>query len=320
MPDGLPFHDPVYDGATDPTVIRHRESGEWWMFYTQRRASIEGPGVAWVHGSRIGIARSPDALIWTYAGTLPGLDAPPTPEGRNTHWAPEVIWDGTRYRMFLTVISGIPDRWEGHDRHIVEYTSDDLFSWSRVGVVPLGSDRVIDACAARCPDGLWRLWFKNEADASTTWCASTPDFETWMVEGQVIGGRPHEGPNVFALGGWWWLLVDEWRGMGVYRSADARTWERQGGPDAVILAAPGAGPEDATIGRHGDVVVHGERAVLYYFTHPWWNGSELGQGEGAHVRISAIHAAALTVSAGELLCDRDGECRHGVSVEAGIQS
>ncbi|MBT2499073.1 hypothetical protein J7E25_08185 [Agromyces sp. ISL-38] len=27
----------MFDGATDPIVIRHRETGEWWMFTTQRR-------------------------------------------------------------------------------------------------------------------------------------------------------------------------------------------------------------------------------------------------------------------------------------------
>ena len=70
------------------------------MFYTQRRASVEEPGVAWVHGSRIGVARSADALDWRYAGTVAGLELGDGPE---THWAPEVIDDGERYRMYLTV-------------------------------------------------------------------------------------------------------------------------------------------------------------------------------------------------------------------------
>ena len=75
--DGMPgddalFHDPVYDGATDPTVIRHRDTGVWWMFYTQRRATVDEPGVAWVHGCRIGVARSADGLDWRYAGTVAG--------------------------------------------------------------------------------------------------------------------------------------------------------------------------------------------------------------------------------------------------------
>ena len=34
------FVDPVLDGAADPVVIRNRESGDWWMFYTNRRANV----------------------------------------------------------------------------------------------------------------------------------------------------------------------------------------------------------------------------------------------------------------------------------------
>lgn len=305
MTDDALFHDPVHDGATDPTVIRHRDTGEWFMFYTQRRASVDEPGVAWVHGSRIGVARSSDARRWHYAGTVAGLQRSAGPE---THWAPEVIDDGERYRMYLTVIDGVPDRWEGHPRRIVEYTSDDLERWSFARELALSSDRVIDACVARCPDGRWRLWYKDEADASSTWCAVSDDLADWRVEGRVIGGRPHEGPNVFALGGWWWLLVDEWRGMGVHRSSDARAWTRQGGPDEVILGAPGRRRGDETFGRHGDVVVEGEQATLYYFTHPHWDGSELDSIEGADAaaaRRSAIFAVPLRVERGRLVCDRD---------------
>ena len=302
MPDDALFHDPVHDGATDPTVIRDRDTGEWRMFYTQRRASVDEPGVAWVHGSRIGVARSADALHWTYAGTAQGLELGAGPE---THWAPEVIDDGERYRMYLTVIDGIPDRWEGHARRIVEYASDDLERWTPVGEIALSSDRVIDACVAHCPDGRWRLWYKDEADDSTTWVAVSDDLASWRVEGRAIAGRPHEGPNVFELGGWWWMLVDEWRGMGVHRSTDAITWTRQGGPDDVILGAPGRRVGDETFGRHGDVVVEGDRATLYYFTHPHWDGSELGSSDAAAARLSSIFAAPLGVVDDRLVCDRD---------------
>ncbi|MBM7503913.1 family 43 glycosylhydrolase [Agromyces aurantiacus] len=307
--DDALFHDPVHDGATDPTVIRHQVTGEWWMFYTQRRASVDGPGVAWVHGSRIGVARSADGDRWRYSGTLDDLrlGGGPSTAWDETHWAPEVIHDGERYRMYLTVIDGIPDRWEGHSRRIVEYESDDLERWRLVGDIPLSSDRVIDACVAHCPDGLWRMWFKDEADGSTTWVASSPDLapRSWRVEGRAIGGRPHEGPNVFELGGWWWMLVDEWRGMGVFRSRDAVRWVRQGGPDDVILGAPGRRRGDATFGRHGDVVVEGGRGILFYFTHPHWDGSELGPTDAASARLSAVFAAPLTVEDGVLRCDRD---------------
>ena len=50
------FRDPVYDGAADPVVIFNRETKEWWMFYTNRRAILAGPLYSYVHGTDIGIA------------------------------------------------------------------------------------------------------------------------------------------------------------------------------------------------------------------------------------------------------------------------
>jgi hypothetical protein len=306
------YRDPVYDGATDPTVIRDAR-GRWRMFYTQRRAThpSPGPGVAWVHGSRIGVALSTDGERWTYAGTLvpddTGLrlcagEPPLTVE--ETHWAPEVIHDGTRWRMYLTEIDGVPSRWDGHARRIAEYRSDDLESWRRHGVVPLPSDRVIDAAVARCPDGRWRLWYKDEAAGSTTAVAVSDDLAAWEPAGIAVGGRPHEGPFPFALAGTWWLLTDEWRGMAVYRSDDTVAWVRQGGPDAVILGESGSPDIGIQVGRHGSVVVSGDEARLYYFTHPWWDGSELTDAAEPASRRSAIHIARLRVIGGALVAER----------------
>lgn len=267
------YRDPVYDGATDPTVVI--AGGRWWMFYTQRRATHPdpGPGLTWVHGSRIGVAHSADGLAWTYIGTLEpdaaGLalrGGPPPGEVVVTHWAPEVIHDGERWRMYLTEIDGVPDRWRGFARTIVEYVSEDLSHWERRGRVPLSSDRVIDAAVARCPDGLWRLWFTDEAADSVTKVAASADLESWRVEGVAIGGRAHEGPYAFELGGSGWMIVDEWQGMGVHRSDDAVAWVRQGGPDAVIL---GAGEvRGAGFGHHGAVVRDGDDVWFSYFGQP----------------------------------------------------
>ncbi|MDY0908450.1 hypothetical protein [Microbacterium sp. CFBP9034] len=306
------YRDPVYDGATDPTVVQDSDGG-WWMFYTQRRAthSDPGPGVAWVHGSRIGVARSDDGLAWSYAGTLEpdsdglGLrnDGPPAVVDV-THWAPEVIHDGTQWRMYLTEIAGIPSEWPGHARQIVEYRSDGLRTWSRRRPLALASDRVIDAAVARGPDGRWRLWCKDEAADSVTAMAVSDDLESWRTDGVAIGGRPHEGPFAFELGGWWWMLTDEWRGMAVHRSADAVSWERQGGADAVILGESGPAAAGVQIGRHGSVLMRGERALLYYFTHPWWDGSELADADERVHRRSAVHVATLRVVADLLICER----------------
>jgi hypothetical protein len=302
------YRDPVYDGATDPVVVI--ADGLWWMFYTQRRATHPnpGPGVAWVHGSRVGVAQSPDGVAWAYIGTLEpdaaGLalrDGPPPAAVDATHWAPEVIHDGRRWRMYLTEIDGIPDRWPGFARTIVEYASEDLRRWERRGPIELGSDRVIDAAVARCADGLWRLWFKDEAADSVTKVAASADLNDWHLEGTAIGGRAHEGPCAFELGGSWWMIVDEWRGMGVYRSDDAVVWERQGGPDAVILGAgevPGPG-----FGHHVAAMRDGDDVWFYYFGHPQRTAPPPSDQDTVDDRRCAVYRARLSVVDGELRCD-----------------
>ncbi|BDZ65642.1 glycoside hydrolase family protein [Agromyces mangrovi Wang et al. 2018] len=306
------YRDPVYDGATDPTVVVDA-AGTWWMHYTQRRANHPdpGPGVAWVHGSRIGVATSDDGRHWEYRGTLEstrgGLElregAPPEVV-TETHWAPDVIHDGARWRMYLTEIGGVPTEWAGHARRIVEYVSDDLVHWERRAPLALDSNLVIDAAVAHCPDGLWRLWYKDEAADSVTKVAVSPDLATWQPGGTAIGGRAHEGPYVFALGGRWWMLTDEWRGMAVHHSPDAVAWQRQGGPDDVILGESGPASAGMQIGRHGMVVVRGDEARLYYFTHPWWDGSEIAEADAAHQRRSTVHVARLRVVGDRLVCER----------------
>lgn len=58
--------------------------------------------------------------------------------------------------------------------------------------------------------------------------------------------------------------------------------------------------------RHADVVVAGEHAALYYFTHPEWD--ERSQTDGPPddaARRTAIHHARLTVVDGVLLFERN---------------
>jgi len=299
------YEDPTLDGAADPVVIHRRGTTEWWMFYTNRRAAHAGPGVEWVHGSPIGIAVSTDGgASWHFRGNVAGLDDPADP-GLNTHWAPEIVWERGAYHMFLSYITGTPDRWPGFPRHIVHFTSPDLETWTRRGIVPLASDYVIDAAVALCPDGLYRLWYKDEAHGSGTGVATSPDLYSWTDAGVAIPGKPdgisHEGPNVFELGGHWWMIVDEWRGQAVFRSSDAVSWQRQG----LILDAPGADPGDRQIGRHADVVVQDGWAALFYFTHPNTGTDHTADLDTPHARRSTIHWARVTVVDGELRCDRD---------------
>lgn len=293
------YRDPIFDGAADPVVIWNRQEHAWWMVYTSRRAyGPPLPGVAWVHGTALGVASSRDrGLTWTYRGDIDGLD---TAWGRWTYWAPEIIDDGETYHMYVSVVRGMPDAWPGHERYIRHYTSPDLVTWAYQTTLPLSSDLVIDACVAALPAGGYRLWYKDEADGSHTWAADSGDLATWTVRGRAVDGPPHEGPNVFPLAGTWWMIVDEWHGQRVLRSDDLLDWRPQG----LILDRPGASVDDTGYGHHADVVVTGEdTATVFYFTHP---ERIAGRPEETYAqRRSVVLAAPLRVVDGTLKCDRD---------------
>lgn len=296
------FIDPPHLAPTDPTVIEGPE-GDWWMFYTQRHADDDGPGVRWVHGTDIGVATSSDGgLTWGYRHVVEGL----SPEsGRNTLWAPEVIWAEGRFHMFVSYIRGVPMTWDG-DRRILHHVSADLLHWEYVGPLTLSSNRVIDACVYPLPDGGYRLWFKDEAHGSSTWATDSPDLTTWSACFPAILDPPHEGPNVFALGGSYWMVVDEWRGLGVYRSANLTTWERQG----LILDRPGSRPWDAGVGRHADVAVGQDEdgqqvGWIFYFTHRVEPDKLRANVDRLTVQRTDVQVASLRVEHGRLVCERD---------------
>ncbi|MNW39638.1 Glycosyl hydrolases family 43 [compost metagenome] len=295
------FRDPIMDGAADPTVIWNHVTEEWWMIYTNRRATVEGPGVAWVHGTDLGVAVSRDeGRSWVYRGTLQGLEFE---WGRNTFWAPEIIYHEGTYHMYVSYIQGVPVEWPGHERHIIHYTSPDLQQWTLMGRLPLSSNRVIDACVYPLPDGRFRMWYKDEANHSHTYAADSTNLIDWEVVGPVLTHCTHEGPNVFFMGDSYWMIVDEWRGQGVFRSVDAEQWERTG----LILDQSGTRQDDSGVGLHADVVVQGEEAYIFYFTHPGRSSSHeelttYGQ------RRTSIQVAKLKADGGTLLCDRNAEC------------
>ena len=297
------YRDPVYDGATDPVLIWNPQLRQWWMFYTSRRANQPGlEGVTWVHGSPIGIAASSDGgATWAYVGTA-DIELPPGFGGDQvTLWAPEVVTapDGTHH-MFLTVVPGIFQDWN-HPRTLVQLTSRDLRHWNQARPLKLASDRVIDACILRLPDGTWRLWYNNERDHKSIYYADSSDLETWRDQGVAVHDQPGEGPKVFRWHDRCWMVTDVWDGLAVYRSEDALEWKRQAGN---LLQEPGHGPEDQVKGDHPDVVVSGGRAFLFYFTHPGRRGSDRDK-DGIEQRRSSIQVVELNERDGRLTCDRD---------------
>jgi len=291
------YRDPVFDGAADPSLIWNDKERAWWVFYTNRRANAPDAqdGVRWCHGTDIGIASSTDGgRTWTYRGTAKGLEFEP---GRNTFWAPCLVEHGRTYHMFVAYVRGVPADWSG-DRHIVHYTSRNLVDWKHEGIVPLSSERVIDAFIHAKPSGGWRMWYKDEANKSHIYAADSEDLFKWAVAGPVVTGKAQEGAAVFWWQGSYWMLVDRWQGMGVLRSPDLATWTEQSG---TILGVPGRRPDDGDIGRHGEVVVQGPDAYIFYFTHPF--GPKVHTEPGKH--RSSLQVARLEIKSGTLVCDRD---------------
>lgn len=304
-PNGRPapkplYRDPVHDGAADPSLVRDPATGDWLMFYTNRRADLvlaAENDVSWVHGTAIAIARSRDrGRTWTYQG------AAQLPVSEPTLWAPNIESIDGVFHMFLTVVPGVFSDWNA-PRRIVHLTGADLAIWRLVGDVDLRSQRVIDATVVRLPAGPWRMWYKDETDDSRIHFADTTDLVTWIPRGRALADAPAgEGPKAFHWRGAYWLIVDHWRGLGVYRNKDAQAyeWRAQAGR---LLATPGAARTDRAKGQHADVIVNGDRAFLFYFTH---QENEPENARDPHWRRrSAIQVAELHESNGVLSVDRD---------------
>ncbi len=276
----------------------NRQEKKWFMFYTNRRASInDSQGVSWVHGTPIGIAESSDGgATWTYRCTANiGYK-----KDQDTYWAPEVIENEGTYHMYLTYVPGIFTNWS-HPRDIVHLTSKNLIDWDYKSTLKLSSDRVIDACVIKLPNGTWRMWYNNEKDGKSIYYADSNDLYTWRDRGKAAGQWRGEGPKTFRWKDSYWMLVDTWDGLGVYRSPDALTWTRQ---KENLLKHPGTGAEDQVKGQHPDVVVNGERAFLFYFTHPGRRGEDANK-DTYEQRRSSIQVAELEYKDGWLICDRN---------------
>ena len=293
------YRDPVHDGAADPALIWNRGAKKWMIFYTNRRADLPGSGkndVRWVHGTQIGVTESADGgTTWTYVGTA----KLPYGKADYTFWAPYLLCDRVLYHMYVVVVPGTFSNCYA-PRDIVHFTSRDLTQWKFAAKLKLPSDRVIDPYILRLDNGAWRIWYKDERDHGLIHYADSPDLYKWTPVGEAINDRPSEGPIVFRWKNEIWLIVDAWDGLGVYRSTDALHWVRQ---KENLLAGAGRFPTDRSEGHHGDVVVSGGRAFLFYFVQ--LKGEDMKPGDPDSAHRSALQVVELDEQNGELRADRD---------------
>jgi len=264
------YIDPVYNGPSDPMVCYNSKAKKWYMYYTSRRLTVDSIShIAQIHGTPIGIAESSDGgATWKYKGNCK-IDY--KPDANPTYWAPEIFEYKNLYHMFLSYVPGIFDNWN-HPRNIVHLTSKNGVDWKTYEVVNLGN-KVIDACVYHLPNGLWRMWYKNEAaNSDIIWYADSKDLYRWEVKGPVsLGGIKGEGPNVIFWHNKYYLIVDEWKGLSVFSSDDATVWTKQ--KDYLVAGVPLGSAEgnrprfaDGSRGNHADIEVVGNHAYMFYFS------------------------------------------------------
>jgi hypothetical protein len=271
------FDDPIWHGGTDPFVIWNPVKSEWFMYYTQRRATLPNPnGVDWVHGSAIGIAVAKDGLHWTYLGTCKGdhdLTDPLAakglgPEPGITWWAPCFLFEDNLFHMWVVEVDGVYTRWTGK-RNILHFTSVDGVNWKYISTAKLSSSRVIDPTVYKVGD-LWYMVYKDEAAGSYTFCSQSTDLDNWTNAQKVSPDGHQEAPFTFHWRNKWWLIVD------ALGNAGLRLYTSENGIDhwvynnTILNKRDGTRPRDNAVGHHPGIVIQGqgdhEQCLVYYFT------------------------------------------------------
>jgi hypothetical protein len=263
------FRDPVYDGAADPVVIWNPLVSKWWMFYTNRRANMPHlPGVSWVFGTSIGIAESADGANWKYVGAAKFNDLRSECGGKDsaTLWAPDIVLgDDGEWHMYLSIEPGIDVKW-GLPGFIAHLSSTNLRDWKYESRLSQLGTQVIDADLLRMPDGIWRMYYKDQTGYSHINVTESKDLYSWSSPKEALKIRG-EGPIAFQWKGYYWLIIDTWNGQTVHRSKDGNTWEVQPG-SPLMPDGEGTGKDDIPNALHANVVISNNRLFMYYFTHP----------------------------------------------------
>ena len=298
------FDDPEWHGATDPFVIWNPSRRQWFMYYTQRRATMPNPnGVSWVHGSKIGIATSADGIHWAYRGTARGdhdLSDPLAAKGLGsepgvTWWAPCFIYQGQTLHMFVTQVDGIYPRWIGQ-RHIVHFTSTDGINWKYINTCELNSERVIDPMVYKIKD-TWFMVYKDEAAGSHTYRSESRNLIEWTNPQLADQDGRQEAPFVFQWKAAYWMIVDSVpdKGLRIYKSPNGiDQWEYN---NTVLASADGTRPKDDNVGHHPAIVLQTspegvEQCLIFYFTH---------QGRQTVIQLAELKLAVD----GKVTCNRN---------------
>ena len=296
------FRDPVFDGAADPSVVWHAGEKAWYVFYTQRRAKFEEKVAgSWFMDTKIGIAKSTDhGRTWTYAGTAQGLSRGLKEE---TFWAPHVFEDKGTYHMFVTFIPKVIKSAKGQPV-ISHYTSKDLLTWKYSDTVDVKSDDVIDPAVVKLRDGRWLMVFRDCRRQNRTAMVVSKDLKNWERLEELTGDCHHEAPVAFFWKNKFWLLTDDWKGLGVYESDDGIHYTRNN----LILDQAGHRLDDGYWGSHPGISLVGDRAFIFYHVHA---GRKIGvdtpalDQKGIEFKRTSLQVAELELRDGKITCNRD---------------
>lgn len=304
------FDDPITHGGTDPFVIWNPLKSQWFMYYTQRRATMANPnGVDWVHGTNIAIATSPDGINWSYLGTCKGehdLSDPLAAKGAGpepgvTWWAPCFLWQGRTLHMWVVLVDGVYTSWTGQ-RNILHFSSEDGINWKYLSAAALSSNRVIDPTVYRVGD-LWYMVYKDESRGSHTWVSQSTDLENWTNAHQAGPDGSQEAAFVFRWKDKWWLMVDG-RGLRVYTSDNGVDDFKY--VTTILGGRDGTRAQDNFVGHHPGIVIQGhgdrEQCLVYYFTesnrHAYMQLAELEMGADGKVFCNRNKYAPTTQPGG----------------------
>ena len=197
VPPAPLYVDPLFNSAKDGQVVWNRVERNWWYLYMQIRNGMKEPGAAIHHGTTLGAASSADGgLTWRYRGTLQGLEAE---QGRNTFWAPHVVWHEGEYHAIVTRVPGINPNWQG-DRRLLHFVGDDLLNWRLAGEVEgLDSLRTLDGrtgcgdCGTRMSPSIAPVLPKEMTpSASGKWASLIRRLSPWRAR-KCFTGRDTTG-------------------------------------------------------------------------------------------------------------------------------